>query len=140
LSHAEFIRAVHRERARAHRTACDFLVLSVTLRPPARDRNACDPTLHLLARIIGERARMSDIAGWCSAAHDQIGLLLPQTSWEGAECLIRDVEQRLHERLARDMAAGDPRPELSCEVVRYPSDGEAEISLISTPASPRRAP
>ena len=96
--------------------------------------------MHLLAQIVCQRARVSDIAGWYGPDHQRLGLLLPRTSREGGHRLIRDLEDRFHDRLAGDIARGRSLPRLSCDMFRYPPEGESDVALISRNAITASAP
>jgi len=96
---------LQRERERADRTGDELSLLTLTY-----DDSFCDHrVLTQVARIIKERMRLTDEAGWLRPG--QMGVVLPGTSTEGAWSLARDVYH--------DFDVDWPLP--VCSVRHYPS-------------------
>ena len=94
-----------RERARADRSGPGFAVLKFT----PRDAATSEHTLAALAQILKRRLRCTDDAGWLGP--QQVGVLLPCTSADGARSVAHDVCQSFAEMTP-------PHWEVYC----YPSD------------------
>lgn len=96
-----------RERMRSDRGNATFAVLTLTLSP------RCDESdISTLARVLYHRLRATDDAGLLSA--NSIGIVLPETSVEGAWKLAEDIRDLLPETMRRPQ----------CEVYVYPSEDE----------------
>jgi lipopolysaccharide/colanic/teichoic acid biosynthesis glycosyltransferase len=107
-----FRRALERERARTDRSGEGFSLLAFTMDHQDTDRSA---TVRL-ARILKQRLRATDQAGWLD--NGRIGVVLPGTPPAGAWKVAHDV--------CRMFPAGCPQPE--CEVFYYPSDSLQEFA------------
>ena len=95
-----------RERARTDRTAEGFSFIVFSCRETREDRLL----LVRLARILPQRLRSTDEAGWLE--REQIGIVLPATPPKGAWKLADDLQGLVGSDCAR----------LACEVYYYPSD------------------
>jgi hypothetical protein len=124
---AVFARETERERARAHRTGCGFLVISLRIAARAPDASQRRRLALLLAGVLSRRGRISDLAGW-RTKHAEVGVILPATPPEGAAPFIEAVEGGLRERLRQEPDLGALQPELVCEVFAYPEPVGARSS------------
>lgn len=96
---------LERERVRADRNRHQFSMIIFEVSEPEVDSTQ----VQHLARVLTNRIRLSDQAGWFDG--HRIGVLLPDTSPDGAWKLAEDVRQA--------MAAKASSPE--CTVYTYPS-------------------
>ena len=116
---------LERERVRADRNRHQFSMIIFEVSEPEVDSTQ----VQHLARVLTNRIRLSDQAGWFDG--HRIGVLLPDTSPDGAWKLAEDVRQA--------MAAKSLPPE--CTVYTYPSkwffdDNEHSSQLHFTDLSP----
>ena len=107
LSLREFRRVVARERCRTDRTGDRFCLLSVEAPP-----DAPLPDFYLkLAKVLRQRLRLTDEAGWLD--QHRVGIVLPSTAPRGAWILAADVCQRL-----------SIESDSYCRVYCYPSESD----------------
>ncbi len=107
LSLREFRRVVARERCRTDRTGDRFCLLSVEAPPEAPL-----PDFYLkLAKVLRQRLRLTDEAGWLD--QHRVGIVLPSTAPRGAWKLAADVCQRL-----------SIESDSYCRVYCYPSESD----------------
>jgi len=90
-SRGQFLRMLHRERARADRTGSQFSLLALGVdRGPARERSwQSRATLRHLLRLLQRRLRLTDDVGWLDGRH--LGVILPDTPAWGAWALVDDL-------------------------------------------------
>ncbi len=116
LSEVAFRQVLERERALADRHDRFFSLLLFDLSA----RNATDEAPQVLADIIVDRLRKTDIAGWFDA--HSIGIILPYTVPSGAKKVADDMRAKMAEE-------GLTPP---CEVHTYPPDTEPETPTSSS--------
>jgi len=114
-SRGQFLRMLHRERARADRTGSQFSLLALGVdRGPPRERSwQSRATLRHLLRLLQRRLRLTDDVGWLDGRH--LGVILPDTPAWGAWALVDD----LYLALPTDI------PLFECKVYVYPAEGPA---------------
>ncbi len=105
LSESDLRHLLHRERLRADRNGS--LLCLVRLAPPSGVN--LDRYHVALGRTLQKRLRCTDDCGWL--AHNAMGVVLPDTSEEGAWCVVRGVNDLLERQ-------GHPQPQ--SEVFVYP--------------------
>lgn len=111
LTHAEFITAVRRERARADRVDRPFAVLVVSLRDIPVDR------ISLVPGLLRDLVRETDEVGWFDGA--RLGILLPECCRDQADIVAGKIRDRLGDlqraETVRVYLHGDPcRPPPEC--------------------------
>jgi lipopolysaccharide/colanic/teichoic acid biosynthesis glycosyltransferase len=123
-------RILVRERARADRTGDRFAVVAFA----PRERQGARATWHCLARIFGERLRLTDDAGWLD--EQRLAAVLPGTDAAGAWTVADELCRRFPEEI----------PPPLCTVYSYSGDrpqrgtqnserGTTEVPRSEEPAS-----
>lgn len=107
LSEEVFQRILDRERGRSDRNGGFFSLLDVTL-----SDTPADPGILSLLHVLKDRMRTTDAIGWLENGH--VGVIMPDTTLEGAARLIEDVKSQL----AADSAI------LDFTIYRYPETGQ----------------
>jgi len=83
-----FQRILERERGRSERNGGSFSLLDIAVSTPIYD-----PVLLTLIHALKDRIRSTDALGWLS--EDHIGVIMPDTSFEGAAEFGRDIKNNL---------------------------------------------
>ena len=140
LSPEALHQALHRQRAYADRADSGFVFARVRLKD-CDAQDAADSLWNaILARAVLSRCRTSDIVGACSATQDVFGLILPDTTQEGAVVLVRAIEDTFGVEARRHIGPDTKGPELACEVYPYPTPaGAMDTEWASTPTTLERA-
>lgn len=101
----EFQRILKRECARADRSSKKFSLLVFDMGCGNEDGSF----INFMTTFLSSRVRLSDEVGWIN--EKDIGILLPDTSPEGAWKLVEEIRQKI------SLATTSP----SCMVYTYPS-------------------
>ena len=113
LDARQFKRQLLRERARAERTTSTYILLHIWLSHGKSIPKKHNDLLNMLAEVVCERTRFTDVAGTHEGG---IGLILPDTPREAAWELVCAIEQLFHTRLERRFGWDGPLPEVMCRI------------------------
>jgi diguanylate cyclase (GGDEF)-like protein len=133
LNRRGFTEAVERELARARRYDRPFVVAYVDVRGlkgvnDTEGHLAGDELLKGVATLLHASARADDVVGRLGG--DELGILLPEQSAEGAEAVTNRIQALLPERRA-EMGLGAPWG-LTIGTAAFPQDGDSYDDLIAT--------
>jgi diguanylate cyclase (GGDEF)-like protein len=133
LNRRGFTEAVERELARARRYDRPFVLAYVDVRGlkgvnDSEGHLAGDELLKGVAALLHDSARADDVVGRLGG--DELGILLPEQSGEGAAAVTNRIQSMLPERRA-EMGLGSPWG-LTIGTASYPEDGETYDELIAT--------
>ncbi len=102
----DFHNIIERERARADRNNHEFSLVVFEL----HDAKWRDSSIHNIASVVAERKRVTDEVGWLDGK--RVGIVLPDTSFEGAKRVADNVSQ----------LALRYTDSLNCKIFTYPSE------------------
>jgi hypothetical protein len=120
LPHYALSRELQRQRALADRTGSSFVFLQLHIVHKDHKRQDGTDLLGLLAHVVSERSRLSDVFGWHGTNNVKVGLILPDTTRHGAMCVVRNVESLFQkEAMGRGLMSHE-LPELVCDLFVYP--------------------
>jgi len=123
LSIEAFEECIKQERARSYRTGSCFTLLSFSLGP---SQGKCVPRTEdlwkLLASIIHDRTRISDIKGLHQGESLRIGIILPDTKRKAAIELVQSIEDIFVERARLMTLRSNSVSELFCEIFTYKNE------------------
>ena len=98
IDRALFLKLVEMERYRVHRTNHQFSLILFNVVQNAQTVSSTKQ----LAGIIKQRIRRLDQVGWFDKLH--IGVLLPNTSYSGAQIIARDICCRHQEQIQQPLS------------------------------------
>ncbi len=122
LSWNDFNHRIIQERSRTDRTNAPFTLVSFSLIVPASNEENVHRLLEILASVIRDRTRKSDIKGVHGKENQKLGLILPNTNFEKASIVIQAVEANFREALQALKFNLFQIPELTADVFLYPID------------------
>jgi diguanylate cyclase (GGDEF)-like protein len=132
LNRRGFIQALERELARSRRYAHPFVLAYADVRGlkgvnDSEGHLAGDALLREAAQLLRESARADDVVGRLGG--DEMGLLLVEQSFDGAEAVLGRIRSQVPERRRRLGLTRDW--DLTIGIAVFPDDGDTASALIA---------
>ncbi|MFB3785258.1 MAG: hypothetical protein ACE15F_02710 [bacterium] len=110
-------------------------MVSFSFHPPESGEENYNRLLEILASVMRDRTRKSDIKGLHGKENKKLGMILPHTDFEKASVVIHAVETQFREAL--EALKFDPYqiPELAADVFIYPMD-KKKTETVAPAAAP----
>jgi hypothetical protein len=132
LNSDEFEERIQQERARVDRTGASFTLLSFTVLDSDGKPDGVNGQLNLLASVINERTRLSDVTGIHQNGHKRVAVLLPDTPYVKAFNLVNSIEENFTRKASDAKFRKNKAPELMCEVYSYPNEMTKEATITAS--------
>jgi len=121
-----FARALWQQRAHADRTGAPFVLIRFHLNGAPRVNSSAEGVVDALRQVVAQECRSCDLADWFGDDRRAVGVILPDTSAEGAPRLIERVAGAFQARAKRYADSRGAIPNAKYEVYVYPSTPEIQ--------------